>query len=240
MAKLKKLLEDVFSETEQINKHEVIEGVRNFSIIGKHLYNSNIVEVAKQLSKIAENAHSHVLSETDDWFDKVSVNKNMKTLKTNVAEFKKAAMEAHQLNQRLTGLYEDIGHVLNRYYDISEDLDEDIEESLDHNETLADKPEKEGNGRVNNLDTTKESLDPDNRDQVDQPSDPSKDGYEMKEDKGDMDNDGKDEPDDEEYLDNKDKAIKKAMKKESRNLRDVGGVVGIPALGQIARKLAGK
>ena len=60
------------------------------------------------------------------------------------------------------------------------------------------------------------------------------------EDKGDMDNDGKDEPDDEEYLDNKDKAIKKAMKKESRSLKDVGGVVGIPSLGQIARKFSGK
>ena len=56
-----------------------------------------------------------------------------------------------------------------------------------------------------------------------------------KEDKGDMDNDGKDEPDDEEYLQNKDKAIKKAMKKESKSLKDVGGVVGIPALGDFVR-----
>ena len=36
------------------------------------------------------------------------------------------------------------------------------------------------------------------------------------EDKGDMDKDGKDEPDSEEYMDNKDKAIKKAMKKETK------------------------
>ena len=28
-----------------------------------------------------------------------------------------------KLNQRLTGLYEDIGHVLNRYYDIDEAMD---------------------------------------------------------------------------------------------------------------------
>ena len=64
------------------------------------------------------------------------------------------------------------------------------------------------------------------------------------EDKGDMDNDGKDEPDDEEYLQNKDKAIKKAMKstKEGldkrpiRRLKDIGGVTGIPSLGDMARK----
>ena len=48
----------------------------------------------------------------------------MKSLKGSVVEFQKAAKEAHILNQRLTGLYEDIGHVLNRYYEIDEALEE--------------------------------------------------------------------------------------------------------------------
>ena len=104
-------------------------------------------------------------------------------------EFQKTAKEAHMLNQRLTSLYEDIGGVLNRYYDIDEVI-----------------------GEAHN-------------------------GH----DKGDMDNDGKDEPDDEEYLDNKDAAIKKAVgetvvNKPTKRLKDIGGVVGIPSLGQIARK----
>ena len=119
--KLKKLLEDVFNDRPQVNKYEVVEGVRSFGVVGKQLYNNtNIMEIAKQLSHIAEQAHTHILGETDDWFDSISVNKNMKALKTNVAEFKKTAMESNQLNQRLTGLYEDIGHVLNRYYEIDE------------------------------------------------------------------------------------------------------------------------
>ena len=196
MAKLKDLLGEVFDETPKVDKHKVIEGVRNYGIVGKSLYNnSNIMEVAKQLSQIAESAHHHILGEQDDWFDKISVNKNMKTLKGSVVEFQKTAKEAHSLNQRLTGLYEDIGHVLNRYYEISED-------------------------------------------------------------KGDMDNDGKDEPDSEEYMDNKDAAIKKAIKNETQaapgeldNNDDEkikpphgsqhegigGGVVGIPALGDMIR-----
>ena len=123
MAKLKKLVEGIFEDKPKVNKYEVTEGVRSFGIVGKQLYNNgNMLEIAKKISHIAEQAHTHVLGETDDWFDQVSVNKNMKTLKTNVAEFKQAATEAHQLNQRLTGLYEDIGHVLNRYYEISEDM----------------------------------------------------------------------------------------------------------------------
>ena len=124
MAKLTDLLGEVFDESPKIDKHKVIEGVRNYGIVGKSLYNNNnIMEVAKQLAEIAESAHHHILGEQDDWFDKISVNKNMKSLKNGVVEFQKTAKEAHMLNQRLTGLYEDIGHVLNRYYDIDEALD---------------------------------------------------------------------------------------------------------------------
>jgi hypothetical protein len=123
--KLKNILSEAFEDIQpKIDKNQVSENVKNFGHIGKSLYNnSSIMEIAKQLSDIAESAHSHVLSETDDWFDKVSVSKNMKALKGSVVEFQKTAQESHILNQRLTGLYEDIGHVLNRYYEIDEALD---------------------------------------------------------------------------------------------------------------------
>ena len=124
MAKLKNLLNEVFDEAKKVNRHEVTEGVRNFSTVGKALYNNNnVMEIAKKLATVAESAHHHILGEESDWFDKVSVNRNMKGLKANVVEFTKTAKEAQALNQRLTGLYEDIGHVLNRYYDIDEALD---------------------------------------------------------------------------------------------------------------------
>ena len=180
--KLKDLLGEVFEDKPHVDKYKVVEGVRNYGIVGKSLYNgNNIMEIARQLSEVAESAHNHILGEQDDWFDKISVNKNMKSLKGSVVEFQRTAKEAHALNQRLTGLYEDIGNVLNRYYDIDEV---------------------------------------------------------MSEDKGDMDNDGKDEPDDEEYMDNKDKAIKKAMKKEGTiRLKDiVNGIVGIKPVGTTIRR----
>jgi hypothetical protein len=218
--KLTKILEGIFEDTPQVNKYKVVEGVRSYGVVGKTLYNnSNILQVAEQLSKIAEDAHSHVVSETDDWFDKVSVNKNMQSLKKSVSEFKKTAMESHQLNQRLTGLYEDMGHILNRYYDISEG-DELVGETVNDPDGLApESPAQSGE------DMKSESLDPDNTDLIDQPADPAKDGEEMK-----SEGDGQDDPsqDGEE------------MKEIKRSLRDVGGVVGIPALGQFARKFSGK
>ena len=40
MAKLKTLLEDVFQERPKVNKHEVIEGVRNYQKLGGSIYKS--------------------------------------------------------------------------------------------------------------------------------------------------------------------------------------------------------
>ena len=111
-------------EEQPINKFEVIEAVRNYQTIGGQLFKDNgIVEVAKQLVGIAESAQNHVLSETDDWFDAVSVKRNMKELKGMTSQFKKAALEANAVNERLNALYEDMGNILNRYYDIEEAMD---------------------------------------------------------------------------------------------------------------------
>ena len=109
---------------ESVNKFEVIEAVKNYQMIGGQLFKDNgIIEVAKQLVGIAESAQNHVLSETDDWFDSVSVKRNMKELKGLTGQFKKAALEANAVNERLSALYEDMGHILNRYYDIEEAMD---------------------------------------------------------------------------------------------------------------------
>tara|TARA_Y100000034_G_scaffold121897_1_gene166695 strand:- start:41 stop:685 length:645 start_codon:yes stop_codon:yes gene_type:complete len=165
MAKLKKLLEGIFDDRPQVNKYEVTEGVRSYGVVGKQLYNNgNILEMAKQLSHIAEQAHSHILGEQDDWFDKVSINKNMQGLKKNVNEFKKTAVEAHQLNQRLTGLYEDIGHVLNRYYEISEGEEGQLDQEPHHN----------NDGNVNDLDEGEEENNPPNQIGDEDPSEPNR------------------------------------------------------------------
>ena len=108
----------------KVNKHEVIEAIKSYSRVGKQLYNNNgILDAAKQLAQMAESAQNHVLSETDDWFDAVSVKRNMKELKGLTSHFKKTAVEANSVNQRLSALYEDMGNILNRYYDIEEALD---------------------------------------------------------------------------------------------------------------------
>ena len=41
MAKLKNILREVFEESPQVDKYKVVEGVKNFGIVGKQLYNNN-------------------------------------------------------------------------------------------------------------------------------------------------------------------------------------------------------
>ena len=131
-------------ENPKVDKFQVTEAVRNYSRIGKQLrVNSNIMEAAKQLAEMADNAQNHVLSETSDWFDGVSVKRNMKELKGLTGQFKKTAVEANATNQRLSALYEDMGNILNRYYEIDEALDpvgkedDDIDNDGDSDDTDA-------------------------------------------------------------------------------------------------------
>ena len=124
--KLAKIVEDyaLTQERPAVDKFQVIEAIKSYSRVGKQLYSNNgILDAAKQLAQMAESAQNHVLSETDDWFDAVSVKRNMKELKGLTGNFKKTALEANNVNQRLSALYEDMGNILNRYYDIEEALD---------------------------------------------------------------------------------------------------------------------
>ena len=163
MTKLKNILSEVFEEAPKVNKHKVIEGVSKYGAVGKALYSeNNLVKIAEQLVEIAESAHSHIIGEQGDWFDKVTVNKNMKALKGQVKEFKAVANEANSVNQRLTSLYEDMGHILNRYYDINEDVlgedkgdmdndgknEPDDEEYMDNKDKAIKKAMKETYARI--------------------------------------------------------------------------------------------
>ena len=49
------------------------------------------MDVAKDICNIVENASKYILNETDDWFDAISVKRNLKEIKTMAKEFYKTA-----------------------------------------------------------------------------------------------------------------------------------------------------
>ena len=121
-ASLTDLVEDIYGEKpKKVSANEVLEAVRTFSSIGKHLRSeANLKGIAKSLSEIAEKAKTHTVQETEDWFDKITVNRNMKELTNLSKQFSKISGEAKSLQERMGALYEDMGNILNRYYDMGE------------------------------------------------------------------------------------------------------------------------
>jgi len=116
------MVEDIYGQsTQKVNVKEFMGEVSNFNSFGSEIYREgNLRELAERLSKLAMTAKQHTLQETEDWFDKITVNRNMKELTGLSNQFKKVATEAQGLQERMGGLYEDMGHILGRYYEIHE------------------------------------------------------------------------------------------------------------------------
>ena len=108
----------------QISSEQILSKIQEFGNLGDTIYQSgDLKETAKTLSDIANAAKVHTLRETEDWFDKVTVNRNMKELTNLSKQFGKLSEEANSVQQRLSALYEDMGNVLSRYYDLNETPD---------------------------------------------------------------------------------------------------------------------
>ena len=119
---LSQIVKEKYGEQSQkISSKQVSEALKSYNSLGEALYQqSALKETAKKLSSIAEMAATHTVQETEDWFDKVTVTRNMKELTNHSKQFSKIAEEASSVQQRLAGLYEDMGNILNRYYEIPE------------------------------------------------------------------------------------------------------------------------
>jgi hypothetical protein len=120
--RLSSLMPEELEEDHEINEEQFLEDVRNFGSLGKQIYRENDIRaVAQKLSEIAKTAKTHTLRETEEWFDKITINRNMKDLGSLSGQFSKIANEAQGLQERMSALYEDMGHIIGRYYEVNEE-----------------------------------------------------------------------------------------------------------------------
>jgi len=124
---LSKMVKEKYGDEERetkISSEQILSKIQEFGKLGKSIYKSgDLKETAKTLSDIANSAKVHTLRETEDWFDKITVNRNMKELTNLSKNFNKLSEEASSVQQRLEALYEDMGNVLSRYYELNETHD---------------------------------------------------------------------------------------------------------------------
>ena len=125
-------LKDILKETEEFKqlpteiKRHFLEIISTYNQHREGMSRkSDIMQIAETLGGIADAAQEYTLREGGDWFDRVTIKRNMNELKKLQTSFEKEAVEAQSQQQRLEALYEDMGHVLGRYFEIA-DLSEDV------------------------------------------------------------------------------------------------------------------
>ncbi len=133
MIRLKDLLNEA-DELQQLPTELKKHFLEIISTYGQHregmARKSDIRQVAETLGGIADAAQEYTLREGGDWFDRVTIKRNMNELKKLQAAFEKEAVEAKAQEQRLEALYEDMGHVLNRYFELAEISEEQMAQRL--------------------------------------------------------------------------------------------------------------
>jgi len=102
-------------------KREFLKAVSEYKKFGEAIYRSgNLAEVYESVKGIVETAQKVTLEETGDWFDKVTVNRHMKSMNESFKVFEKTIHEVNTLQQRLESCYDEMGEVLGKYYEIKE------------------------------------------------------------------------------------------------------------------------
>ena len=134
--KLRPLIENMIAAPSAEQKKEwtseakkaALENIGCYNEYGRHLHReTGLMEIAHKLNEIVKNAKELAIHETEKaaldekaWFDEQTVRKNMAMVEKAIAEFTKYAKEAHVLEQRMQATYEDIGHMLERYYEVKD------------------------------------------------------------------------------------------------------------------------
>ena len=102
-------------------KRSFIEQVSRFNEYGESIYRqNNLKEAYKNIRGIVEFASKHIMEESGDWFDQVTIGRHSKKLKESMKIFEKTVAESIKLQQRLESAYEEIGETLNKYYEIKD------------------------------------------------------------------------------------------------------------------------
>ncbi len=132
--KLKRYLLETDLKYSKDERKAFLESIKNFNNFKKEIFretgivnektgrpvtfSQRLNEINNELASMLEQVEHFTLQETQDNFDKISVNRDLKEIKTDYQMFSKTCNEMRSLQQRLEACYENIGTKLGRYYEI--------------------------------------------------------------------------------------------------------------------------
>ena len=121
--KLKKIIEgleaDHSAKKSTSEKAAFLQEIKRFNEYGSVIYRTeDLTRVGNEITELVSKAEAITLQETQDWFDEITVKRNLKTLREGSKQFGQTIKEIAKLQQRLESLYEEMGHNLGRYYEL--------------------------------------------------------------------------------------------------------------------------
>ena len=102
-------------------KKRLMEMASQFEKFGEVFRNeAAILESTKSMTELCELAETYAVNECPDVFQSDIVKKDMVNMKKHISEHSKIAKECYARMQQLRVSHENIGHILNRYYNLKE------------------------------------------------------------------------------------------------------------------------
>lgn len=114
-------IKDVVTElpVDKTRKKKFLESCKNYPHLREGFLTADeLVRRKNEIYEIVEMAEAIIMEQGDEWFDKVTISRDMKNLKEAYKVLEKSCNEMVQLNQRFNVAFDDIGQKLSRYYPV--------------------------------------------------------------------------------------------------------------------------
>jgi hypothetical protein len=122
--KLKHLLENstehAYTPLTVYEKKQMYETIKSYNQYRKSLKAESVYETANKIMEAVNLAERYAIKECGDWMEAKMVQRDMKEIKRDAAKLYEEAYKMKEIEKQLEMLYEQVGHRLERYFEIAD------------------------------------------------------------------------------------------------------------------------
>ena len=126
--KLKHLLENstehAYTPLTVYEKKNMVESIKSYNEYLKGLKADGVYETAQKIMEAVNLAERYALKECNEWMEAKMVERDMKEIKRDAAKMYEEAQKMKAIEKQLEMLYEQVGMRLERYFEISDSMNE--------------------------------------------------------------------------------------------------------------------
>lgn len=126
--KLKHLLENstehAYTPLTVYEKKHMYETIKSYNQYRKSLKAESVYETANKIMEAVNLAERYAIKECSDWMEAKMVQRDMKDIKRDAAKLYEEAHKIKEIEKQLEMLYEQVGHRLERYFEIADVVNE--------------------------------------------------------------------------------------------------------------------